>query len=164
MVRESSMESSAKDFVPRFAERTLERALPLPNTRAVDIDVWGREVKKEGTTLSRLAIPQRAGKAPRLNRPDKVLAAWNAQNPAEQWAPQPASRRIETNGEAYYMNDEEFVAFQKDAGARAMRLINSIPLNMAKPTQRDVDRIKNALTAAKSAARKKFRREKNFSL
>jgi len=164
MVREGSMESSGSDFVARFAERTIERGLPIPGTRAVEIDIWGREVKKEGNMATRMMIPQRAGTVARLTRPDKVMLAWNRQNPGDTFSKQPVSRRIEIDGERYYMNDEEYVEFQKDAGKRIMSLLDRIPLNMATPTRKDIDRIGNAVDAGRHSAREAFRRKKKTSL
>lgn len=158
------MESSGSDFVARFAERTIERGLPIPGTRAVEIDIWGREVKKEGNMATRMMIPQRAGTVARLTRPDKVMLAWNRQNPGDTFSKQPVSRRIEIDGERYYMNDEEYVEFQKDAGKRIMSLLDRIPLNMATPTRKDIDRIGNAVDAGRHSAREAFRRKKKTSL
>ena len=140
-----------------LAERVKEQMLPF--TKSQKIDVWGNEVKAKGNVVSRLVVPQAVGTIERLNRADKTLQKWNQLNPAETYAPTPVSRRIELDGESYYMNDEEFVAFQKDAGQKAFKLIQRVSLNQGAPTERDIKLIQKAIASGRSAARDTFRRK-----
>jgi hypothetical protein len=153
--RNSSVES--RTMVGSLVERTKEQM--LPSAKSQKIDVWGNEVKAKGNALSRLLVPGTVGTVERLNRADKTLQKWNQLHPADTYAPEPPDRRIELNGEPYYMNDKEFVAFQKEAGQKAFKLIQRKPLNQAEPTEAEIKLIKNAIASGREAARATFRRK-----
>lgn len=152
-VRETSMEAAWKDLPGRFAERTMESAIPIPSLRPVEIDVWGNEVSKEGNAISRLVIPQRAGAKPLVNRIDRMLINWNQSNPSDTYAPQTPSRSFEHDGERITMDDEEFIQYQKMRGQTAFRLLSAVPLNISQPTEQDLDRVRRALTAGHKKAK-----------
>lgn len=160
MVREYKIEAPWKDLPGRFMEKTVEGALPFPGLRPVDISIWGEEVEKQGNAVSRILIPQRAGEVPRVNRVDRMLLNWNQQNPSETYAPQPPSRTFVENGERLTMNDEEFIRYQKARGKMAFQRLSATALNIANPTERDLDKVRDALSYGHTKAKQLILRER----
>jgi len=163
VVRETSKETAAKDLPGRMLETTKEGI--LPTSRAPAIDLWGNVVKKEGTALSRLAIPQRAGKSPEINRVDQLLLNWIQQNPGQaNKVPQEPRRSFQIDGETYYMNDEEYTEYTQKAGKLAFARLRRTPLNIDNPNEDDIDKVRKALESARATARNAIKRRKRREL
>ncbi|RRK02384.1 hypothetical protein Ga0100230_004310 [Opitutaceae bacterium TAV3] len=152
-VRETSIEAEPGKLGARFVEGVVKRVAPMVAEQKVD--VWGRPMNKAGNALSRQVVPGAAGEIPSaMQRVDRMLLKWNAAHPDEAYAPASAWRRVRlSDGSHYYMSDSEQKEFRERSGKAAAQILAGIPLNMSNPSERDIEKVKNAFSLARKRVR-----------
>lgn len=140
-----------------FWEGLQYAALPVGDTAQPKVDVWGGEVQKGGSFISRTVSPFRVTKkidrdadTERLNQ---WIRAWNAQNPDEPYLPQPPGNTITENGIQYTLTPEQWTEYQRLAGKYAVEELARLRLTPNAPTEDELEDFKDALTRARRWAR-----------
>jgi len=151
-VRETSVEAKPGELTARLVESVGKRI--LPGTAEPKIDARGQVVTKPGNAVSRQLVPGATGEAPAIDRVDRMLLRWKAAHPDDAWAPAAPGRRIEINGQPYYMTDEELRKYRETSGQIAGRILNGLTFNVEKPTENDIERVKKAYEVARAQARR----------
>lgn len=121
------------------------------------INPYGEAIRKEGNPALRLFFDSPLQANPTLQQTDKALLRWNRNNPNDAWAPQEAETTYKNRrGEWVQMTAEEARTYRTIAGRRAVAKLRGIvtPTVVARPTEQDVKRIKNAFADARREARK----------
>ena len=136
-------------------------ALPYGGGAAPRVDTMtGKPVEKPGNFATRLLFPFLSNPPEKTADADKMLLAWNRQNPKQKWAPDEPSRildirqpgggkvTVELNGLAYEYLQKRAAAVTK------LRL----PGYRANPDERTIDAIKAAFEHGRRQAREELRR------
>jgi hypothetical protein len=123
------------------------------------VDLYGKPIKKEGNTITRLLLPAQATEAPTsVQKADKLLATWNKNNPSEAYAPGRPNRRYAdpVTGEIKYMDDKTFRKFSERAGQilAEKSSVSITPFMIRKPTENDREMVQKMVTSARKQARK----------
>ena len=139
-----------------FPEQVAEAVVPQLN--APMVDVLGRKVEKGGPVVARLTIPADMRSRPELDRVDRLLLNWNQtrDDPTERWAPSPIPGRIKIEGTWRALSDEERRRYAIRSGQLAANLLRSSALNVTRPTEADIERIRRAFTTARTIARREI--------
>ncbi len=132
------------------------------------VDLWGREIKKEGGIIERAMSPLRRKHFKDVLPYDRMLRRWNAKHPDEPYYPE-APRRYVTyqspvtkQQEKIVLTPEQYYRFSKTAGLSALAMIKQldvdpkVPFSTGSPTQREIDMFKASMTFGRSYARKIF--------
>lgn len=121
-------------------------------------DLWGRPVKRQVTPVPgsdwvwRMLTPSDVFTED-IFRGDRVILAWNNQNPDNEYNPSPHAYHYQVKGQTKYWSDEDYAEFCRLAGERARELVETNYLNVDRPTEADLDKIKKAITAGRKWAR-----------
>ena len=86
-----------------------------------------------------------------------MLVNYAQANPDKAFAPSAPQRRVnKPGGGAHYMTDAEYAKFSEDAGKLALQFITRLPLNVDKPTDDDIERVKRAFSTARVQVRRRM--------
>jgi hypothetical protein len=148
-------------------DRVKYQALPTGKDVPAKVNIWGREVKK-GTSpvpgtdfLYRLLSPSRStdeqeGLPADL---DRMLTIWNANHPGAEYWPERPRPYFQHRGERYYFSADQYTAYLKASGERALEVLGKRKLNFDEPTDRDIERVRQALGDARARAARGAKRE-----
>jgi len=119
------------------------------------IDPYGEEVERRGGSLWRMLVPIEVGKIPELNRVDQLLLNYRqtADDP-QSWAPSNLQKSITVNGERRTLSGKVLEEYSRRSGKMAARLLQSVSLNVSRPTSQDVEKIRRAFTLARANVRR----------
>ena len=118
------------------------------------LNAYGEPVTKTGSSLSRVFLPSSPRPAATLEPADALLLRWNRQHPEEKWAPSPLLRKIATADGERDMTGDEYQAAVRDSGLRVRaKLTKLTPTQVAAPSAKDVDMVKDAFRDAHREAR-----------
>ena len=157
-VRETSIETSPKEFGKGLAQKFMQSALPMASVNQPRVDLYGKPIMKEGNTLSRLLLPAQVSEAPQsTQKGDRLLATWNKNHPDDAYAPGRPSRRYADpiTGEIKYMDDKTFKKFSERAGQILATTSSAAitPSMIRKPSEDNKDMIRKMVTSARKQAR-----------
>jgi hypothetical protein len=157
-VRETSIETSPKEFGKGLAQKFMQSALPMASVNQPRVDLYGKPIMKEGNTLSRLLLPAQVSEAPQsTQKADRLLATWNKNHPEDAYAPGRPSRRYADpiTGEVKYMDDNTFKKFSERSGQILATTSSAAitPSMIRKPSEDNKDMIRKLVTSARKQAR-----------
>ena len=137
-------------------------------TRALPkLDYFGREVDKDAYAdspagpLMRLLSVQSAAPDRAMDQADRLLWDYNRRNPETAYWPGLPAYYLKQGNRTLYIEGEDYAAFARDAGRLAHKAILSEiragRLNVKKPGDEDIKRIKSLFTKARQTAREKYK-------
>lgn len=129
----------------------------VPQTASPKVDVYGETIQRPGLAAWRALVPINVRSAPDVNRIDRLLTNWYQAHPEEKWAPMPLSRTLRLNQkESRQLTSQELNEYAVRSGRMAAQMLRSASLNIEKPTEADIERIKNAFTTARTITRRQM--------
>jgi hypothetical protein len=137
------------------------QALPAEGMAEPKVDVYGKKVEKGGNSVTRLFFTSPTKAYPELENADKLLLKWNQGNPGETWAPEPLRRTIKIGATTREMSPTEYREASEAAGARVRTMLAGrlSPAQVANPSEKDVELVKNAFEAGRHEAREMVKRK-----
>jgi len=124
-------------------------------------DNWGRPMEKGGNVMERWLSPSPPNRRIAWHAADQTIAAWNDNLPEGEspWVPSKAQYWYTVRGVTKYMSPKQSSAFQRRAGELAAGMLDESTLDPKNPTRAQIDRIKKALSRARSRARREVLNE-----
>jgi len=124
-------------------------------------DNWGRPMEKGGNVMERWLSPSPPNRRIAWHAADQTIAAWNDDLPDGEspWVPSKAQYWYTVRGVTKYMSPKQSSAFQRRAGELAAGMLDESTLDPKNPTRAQIDRIKKALSRARSRARREVLNE-----
>lgn len=130
-------------------------------------DVWGRPIKANGRSwMARFASPAPVvGEVSDVQPADIVIMRYNelvdsGQISGKKFYPSLPEFTYTRNGETMYMTDDQYDRFLQMSGERALEVSNSIAENFKlEPSEKMIERMRDAITKARSSARRKIEAE-----
>lgn len=153
-----------KDFAPRVAQ-VVRQQLGLEHTPSVDL--FGTEVPKDDllngpvtAAAARLFAPLHGRTETMDDGADpyrRMIMRWNDKNPGakfKQGTPEPA---VKSDGITTQLTAEQYHEFCVEAGKNALRRLQRAGLNTENPSERDMIKLKDIISAAQSSARDRLK-------
>lgn len=139
-----------------FAERLASNI--IPQTAEPKIDVYGEPSMRPGLAAWRTLIPINVRQAPEVARVDRLLTNWNQAHPDEDYAPIPLNRTLRLAGqkEARQLTGPELRDYSIRSGKLAAQILRPMALNIEKPTEEDLKRVKAAFSTARQITRRQM--------
>jgi N12 class adenine-specific DNA methylase len=135
--------------------------LPYSELATKAHNIYGQEIEKLGSPVSRLFFNAGQGVSSKLNLVDMAIEAWNRRHPDERWYPQTPNKsyyQIRLGDKIHELTAPQAATLDKLAGqyfaASATWLTPAIARN---PTPSDIERIKDALSEARRLAKDQIR-------
>lgn len=144
------------DYVRDSGHAPLAYSLvPAPGNAEKKTDVYGHDVEKAGSPLSRLFFTAPTKPYPELEQADRMLLEWNRVNPAEKWAPEPLGRKFTSGGKTIELTPEEYRRTSEEAGAKVRALLRGklTAAQIARPKAADLKMVKAAFEKGRDEAR-----------
>ena len=131
------------------------------------VDYFGRDVQKDDwgdgffSPVWRLTSFKRIKADSTADPAEQLIWNYNQRNPNETYYPSLPRNSFTVNGEKYYFTGKTYHDFAVDAGELAHRQIgNAIKagmLNINKPTEKDIELIKNIFSRARKETQQKYK-------
>lgn len=161
-IRDMRNSEKGGSWLVKTGVRTLQMAVPLPQFQPEPRkDIYGRNVEKAGGVLYNILSPFRMQDGDKIKKVDAMLRKWNdSREVAEGWYPStPNNPKIKILGtkNEIKLTPEEFSEYQKIAGESAAKRLATMYFNYDKPTEKDIDRIRDVFTESRDMARSRIR-------
>lgn len=161
-IRDMRNSDKGMAWLKTSAVRLGQMALPIPQVQPEPRkDVYGRNVEKEGGVLYNILSPFRMQDGEKITKVDALLKKWNdAQQKDDRWYPSPPNNpkiKILGTKNEIKLTPEEFSEYQKIAGESAAKRLATMYFNYDKPTDKDIDRIREVFTESRDVARSRIR-------
>lgn len=145
-----------------FGEGMKYAAMPVGGDTPYKVDIWGRPVEKSGTTVGRFLSPFKETKTVGTTVTDKLdmlIRKWNEKNPGDPYLPEGPGNSITQDKTSYTLTPEQVESFRVKAGSFALDLLSKKNFNYHNPSDRDIEKVKDALEAGKRRAKMEMLRE-----
>jgi hypothetical protein len=163
-VGESKSRNKGLDFIKDQFFLTLNRAgimAAIPK-----VDYFGRDLQKDDwgdsflSALGRLTSLKRITPDSHMDQAERLIWNYNQKNPDSEYYPSIPQHTFTYEGEQYYLAGKDYHDFAVEAGELAHRQIlnavNAGRLNVANPSEQDIELIKNIFTRARRETRQKY--------
>lgn len=163
-VGESKSRNKGLDFIEDQFFLTLNRAgimAAIPK-----VDYFGRDLQKDDwgdsflSALGRLTSLKRITPDSHMDQAERLIWNYNQKNPDSEYYPSIPQHTFTHEGEQYYLAGKDYHDFAVEAGELAHRQIlnavNAGRLNVANPSEQDIELIKNIFTRARRETRQKY--------
>ena len=150
------LDDYARDSKLAGIEYTL---FPAGNLAEPKVNIYGDDVRKAGSPLSRLFFNAPLAADETLQATDKLLLNWNRNNPSEAYAPQdPGTTYKNAKGDTVQMTAEEARRFRIAAGRLAAARLRAVatPRAVASPTESDISKIRSVFSSAREETRERM--------
>ena len=158
-------DTNYRERTDSFMTELLYTIAPI-GQKPAKVDPYGNEETKRGNSAGRMFDPLDIGTKNDANPIDKMLIRWRdsgkwAQAPNKSdrtpWFPESitnAEFKHTKTGQNVKMSSAQLDEYRRMAGKRAAALLKGQNLNMEKPTARDIEKVKEAISQARSDMRK----------
>ena len=123
--------------------------------KEIKIDPYGEKVEKTGNSVLRIFDVTDAGTNP-VNPYDAALLRYDAKHPGKNWFPSDAQGTFTDlrTGEDTKMTPAQLTQFREMAGKRATALMKRKAINLANPTELDIEAMKDAISQGRREMKK----------
>ena len=158
------MDSSYRATADSFVEELLYQAVPVGQKQA-KTDVFGKTIEKPGTPLGRILDITESGSS-KSTPLERMLVKWNNSgkwskhpDPKERkpWYPSvisSAEYKHPVTGKSMKMSEAQLAEYREISGKRLTALLKLEVVNSENPSMMDVEKVKKAVTQARSDAKK----------
>jgi hypothetical protein len=126
-------------------------------------DLWGRKAPTSTSPipstdwLYRFTVPSDS-KLENIHVGDRVLLNYNLQNPDDAKYPEGISYKVKAGEESVYLSDKEYSWLLENGGKIASKLVEEEDWNTDKPTEEDIERLRELISDGRSIAREKLKK------
>lgn len=144
----------------RLGKRTVQKLELGIYDDVPSVDIWGRTAPRSAMTnapmtdfVFRMLLPTTTKKED-VFIGDRVLMSWNRLNPDNPKYPGiPAKYYRDRSGVNKYMTDDEYYQYLTIAGKVTSSILMSTPLNDENPTEKDINKIEDAISTGRDKAK-----------